>query len=191
MLARGARLLSRRTCPNFGARTSPSFSATARQRSEASPLPSTPSVQPAAATEDRRSKVAVEARKSPYLRFGLKPGEAEKLQLGPAMMREVSLSNASRAEVWAVERQRIIEHFARRRGDTGSPEVQVALLTARILSLAAHIREHHKDNHSKRGLMALVNQRKKMVAYMRREGKEKRYIRLKESMPVMPHATRS
>eukprot|EP00656_Telonema_subtile_P014503 TRINITY_DN1743_c0_g1_i1.p1 TRINITY_DN1743_c0_g1~~TRINITY_DN1743_c0_g1_i1.p1 ORF type:complete len:123 (+),score=31.82 TRINITY_DN1743_c0_g1_i1:190-558(+) len=114
-------------------------------------------------------------------RYGLKPGEAEELGLGPAMLRQVDLVNASSAEISQVERQRIVEYFGRRKGDTGSAEVQAALLTAQIKSVAKHVTDHHKDKHSKRGLMGLVNQRKKLVKYMKRTGVEERYLELQKT----------
>ena len=58
--------------------------------------------------------------------------------------------------------------FAKHEGDTGSPEVQVALLTARINELTEHLREHKKDHHSRRGLLMLVGQRRRLLNYLRR-----------------------
>merc|ERR1711865_653256 len=121
------------------------------------------------------------------LRYGLQETEAEIFHLGAAMLRQADLVNASRSEVTAVERQRIVQHFQRRKGDTGSPEVQVALLTARISSLAAHIKEHYHDKHSKRGLMALVEQRKKLTAYMKRTGANDRYLELNATLDPIGH----
>ena len=60
----------------------------------------------------------------------------------------------------------VITGSAQREGDTGSPEVQVALLTARINQLTEHLREHKHDFHSRRGLMMMVGQRKRMLAYL-------------------------
>jgi len=60
----------------------------------------------------------------------------------------------------------VITGNAQREGDTGSPEVQVALLTARINQLTDHLREHKHDFHSRRGLMMMVGQRKRMLAYL-------------------------
>ncbi|MGH3442216.1 MAG: 30S ribosomal protein S15 [Nitriliruptorales bacterium] len=65
------------------------------------------------------------------------------------------------------EKQAIIDKFARTEGDTGSPEVQVALLTARIDDLTEHLRTHAKDHHSRRGLLKLVGQRKRLLGYLR------------------------
>jgi small subunit ribosomal protein S15 len=62
----------------------------------------------------------------------------------------------------------VIHRFAKHEGDTGSPEVQVALLTARINELTEHLREHKKDHHSRRGLLMMVGQRRRLLSYLRR-----------------------
>jgi small subunit ribosomal protein S15 len=66
-------------------------------------------------------------------------------------------------------REATISEYATREGDTGSPEVQVALLTARIQSLTEHLRRFPKDNHSRRGLLKLVGQRRRLLAYLVRK----------------------
>jgi len=65
------------------------------------------------------------------------------------------------------DKQTIIERFAREPGDTGSPEVQVALLTQRITHLTGHLQEHKHDHHSRRGLLMLVGQRRRLLNYLR------------------------
>lgn len=65
------------------------------------------------------------------------------------------------------DKQTIIERFARQPGDTGSPEVQVALLTQRITHLTGHLQEHKHDHHSRRGLLMLVGQRRRLLNYLR------------------------
>ena len=64
------------------------------------------------------------------------------------------------------EKQEIMTGYATKEGDTGSPEVQVALLTERIRSLTDHLRSFPKDNHSRRGLLKLVGQRRRLLAYL-------------------------
>jgi len=64
------------------------------------------------------------------------------------------------------EKARVIKEFATKEGDTGSPEVQVAILTSRITTLTEHFKSHKKDNHSRRGLLALVAQRRKLLDYV-------------------------
>ncbi|MCC5985019.1 MAG: 30S ribosomal protein S15 [Rhodobacteraceae bacterium] len=65
------------------------------------------------------------------------------------------------------EKTRTIQEFARSEGDTGSPEVQVAVLTRRIATLTEHFKTHKKDNHSRRGLLKLVATRRKLLDYLR------------------------
>lgn len=67
----------------------------------------------------------------------------------------------------AVQKQAVIEEYRLSPTDTGSPEVQVALLTAHIAHLSPHFAEHKKDNHSRRGLLRMVNQRRKLLDYLK------------------------
>jgi small subunit ribosomal protein S15 len=69
----------------------------------------------------------------------------------------------------ADQKQEIVKDFQRTDGDTGSPEVQVALLTARIAHLTQHFASHKQDHHSRRGLLKLVNQRRKLLDYLKRK----------------------
>ncbi len=69
----------------------------------------------------------------------------------------------------ADQKQEIVKDFQRTDGDTGSPEVQVALLTARIQHLTQHFSSHKQDHHSRRGLLKLVNQRRKLLDYLKRK----------------------
>ncbi|MBQ9742397.1 MAG: 30S ribosomal protein S15 [Ruminococcus sp.] len=64
------------------------------------------------------------------------------------------------------EKIAIINEYALHEGDTGSPEVQIALLTKRINDLTAHLKEHKKDHHSRRGLLKMVGQRRALLAYL-------------------------
>lgn len=66
------------------------------------------------------------------------------------------------------DKQRLISDYATTGGDTGSPEVQVALLTARINHLTEHLRTHQKDHHSRRGLLQLVGRRRRLLDYVQR-----------------------
>lgn len=65
------------------------------------------------------------------------------------------------------EKQEIISEYQREEGDTGSPEVQIALLTARIGELTDHLKEHKNDHHSRRGLLKMVGRRKKLLNYLK------------------------
>jgi len=71
------------------------------------------------------------------------------------------------------EKQAIIERFARTPGDTGSPEVQVALLTQRISHLTEHLQTHKLDHHTRRGLLLLVGQRRRLLNYLRKRDIER------------------
>ena len=62
----------------------------------------------------------------------------------------------------------IIKEYARTEGDTGSPEVQVAVLTARIEELTEHLKVHHKDHHSRRGLLKMVGKRRALLSYLKK-----------------------
>jgi small subunit ribosomal protein S15 len=79
------------------------------------------------------------------------------------------------------DKQTIIDRFARVPGDTGSPEVQIALLTQRISHLTAHLQEHHLDHHTRRGLLLLVGKRRRLLNYLRRQDIE-RYRSLIEEL---------
>ena len=70
--------------------------------------------------------------------------------------------------VTAEKKQEIISDNARQSNDTGSPEVQVAILTERIKNLTEHFKAHHKDNHSRRGLLAMVNKRRSLLDYLKK-----------------------
>ena len=69
--------------------------------------------------------------------------------------------------ITAEDKEQTIKDFARAEGDTGSPEVQVAVLTKRIANLTEHFKTHKKDNHSRRGLLTLVATRRKLLDYVR------------------------
>jgi small subunit ribosomal protein S15 len=69
----------------------------------------------------------------------------------------------------AVSKAQIVQQYQRAKGDTGSPEVQAALLTARINELTEHFKTHVKDHHSRRGLLKMVSQRRKLLDYLKTE----------------------
>jgi small subunit ribosomal protein S15 len=87
----------------------------------------------------------------------------------------MSISTSRKAEV--------IKANATKSGDTGSPEVQVAILSERITNLTEHFKTHVKDNHSRRGLLKLVSQRRQLLDYLRRTD-EKRYKGLIEKLGI-------
>ena len=69
--------------------------------------------------------------------------------------------------ITAEEKARVMKEFATKAGDTGSPEVQVAILSSRIATLTEHFKSHVKDNHSRRGLLKMVSQRRKLLDYLK------------------------
>ncbi|MET0269745.1 MAG: 30S ribosomal protein S15 [Sphingomonas sp.] len=71
--------------------------------------------------------------------------------------------------ITAERKEALIKDHARAEGDTGSPEVQVAILTERITNLTEHFKTHAKDNHSRRGLLMLVNKRRSLLDYLRKK----------------------
>ena len=75
--------------------------------------------------------------------------------------------------VTAERKQEIIKDNAQAKGDTGSPEVQVAILTERIVNLTEHFKTHAKDNHSRRGLLMLVNKRRSLLDYLKKKDAER------------------
>ena len=75
--------------------------------------------------------------------------------------------------VTAERKQELISDNGRAKGDTGSPEVQVAILTERINNLTDHFKNHAKDNHSRRGLLMMVNKRRTLLDYLKREDAER------------------
>ncbi|MFN7834647.1 MAG: 30S ribosomal protein S15 [Burkholderiaceae bacterium] len=71
-----------------------------------------------------------------------------------------------------IKKSEIVANYQRAEGDTGSPEVQVALLTARINELSEHFKAHKKDHHSRRGLLKMVSRRRKLLDYLKRKHAE-------------------
>ena len=76
--------------------------------------------------------------------------------------------------ITAEEKAKVMKEFGNKEGDTGSPEVQVAILSSRIATLTEHFKTHKKDNHSRRGLLKLVALRRKLLDYVKKKD-EKRY----------------
>ncbi len=81
------------------------------------------------------------------------------------------------------DKKSLIKDYATKEGDTGSPEVQVAILTKRILNLTEHFKTHKKDNHSRRGLLKMVSLRRKLLDYVR-EKDESRYKELIKRLEI-------
>jgi len=85
--------------------------------------------------------------------------------------------------ITAGRKAEVIKSFALKAGDTGSPEVQVAILSERINNLTEHFKTHSKDNHSRRGLLKLVSQRRKLLDYIKKSD-EARYKNLIERLNI-------
>ena len=81
------------------------------------------------------------------------------------------------------EKQNYVEQFGKDNGDTGSPEVQVAILTHRIRELTDHVKNHKKDHHTRRGLVQLVSKRKKMLKYLMRANPSS-YVKLIKELSI-------
>jgi len=85
--------------------------------------------------------------------------------------------------ITAERKQELIKEYGRKDGDTGSPEVQVAVLTERIRNLTDHLGGHKKDHHSRRGLLIMVGQRRRLLDYLRKKD-ESRYAELIKSLGI-------
>lgn len=78
------------------------------------------------------------------------------------------------------EKKELIKKFAREKGDTGSPEIQIALLSTKIDKLANHLKEHKKDVHSRRGLLAMVAKRRRLLSYLQKKDETRYKLLIKE-----------
>lgn len=81
------------------------------------------------------------------------------------------------------EKQSILKKFALHEGDTGSPEVQIALLSQQIDSLTEHLKSHKKDNHSRKGLLNMVGKRRRLIQYLK-SSEEERYAALAKKLKM-------
>ncbi len=78
------------------------------------------------------------------------------------------------------EKKQLIKKFAREKGDTGSPEIQIALLSTKIDKLAEHLKEHKKDVHSRRGLLSMVAKRRRLLSYLQKKDEVRYKALIKE-----------
>lgn len=85
--------------------------------------------------------------------------------------------------ITAERKNALIKEYAQKAGDTGSPEVQIAILTERITNLTEHFKTHAKDNHSRRGLLKLVSQRRSLLDYLKKK-EESRYKTVIEKLGI-------
>jgi small subunit ribosomal protein S15 len=101
------------------------------------------------------------------LRFGVSESQASEL---PPLVRQVlDPKNASAGEVQQMVQRKIMQDFRIHELDTGSPEVQIAVLSARISYLTGHLKQHKKDKSAQRGMLLLVQQRRRLLQYLRGE----------------------
>ncbi|WP_378945086.1 30S ribosomal protein S15 [Mesorhizobium sp. ANAO-SY3R2] len=87
----------------------------------------------------------------------------------PRASRFLQIERKNTMSITAERKAELMTQFATVKGDTGSPEVQVAILSERIKNLTEHFKDHKKDNHSRRGLLALVSQRRSLLDYLKRK----------------------
>src|SRR3546814_5805580 len=90
--------------------------------------------------------------------------------------------------ITAERKQELIKEHSRQDGDTGSPEVQVAILTERITNLTEHFKGHHKDNHSRRGLLMLVNKRRSLLDYLKKKDRSEEHTSELQSLMRISYA---
>ena len=117
----------------------------------------------------RKPKKAAKKRKTAAKPKTKKPAKKAAKAKKATKKGELDLPNMTKGK--------IIKEFATHDGDTGSPEVQIALITSRVLQLADHLKSHKKDHHSRRGLLQMVGKRRRLLQYLKRKD-EKRYKEL-------------
>ena len=127
------------------------------------------------ATKTAKTAKAVKETKEP------KKATATKTTKVAKPTKAAAKAAADEAAIPSPEKQEIIVQFALKSGDTGSPEVQVALLTRRIEKLVEHLRGNPHDNHSRRGLLGIVSKRRRLLNYLEKKDK-KRFVQIKEKL---------
>ncbi len=112
-----------------------------------------------------------------------KPKAKKQKVAAPALKKaaKAPAAKASVATIPSAEKQEVIVQFAMKTGDTGSPEVQVALLTKRIEKLVGHLKSNPSDNHSRRGLLGIVSKRRRLLHYLYKKD-EKRYKEISQKL---------
>lgn len=121
--------------------------------------------------------------KAPAVKIVAKTKEAPKVKMSARAKAEAKVAAAVKAQPTngIKEKSKIISEFAVKQNDTGSPEVQIALLSTRITKLSTHLEQNKKDNHSRRGLLGLISKRRRLLIYL--QGKdEKRYNELAKKL---------
>jgi small subunit ribosomal protein S15 len=117
-------------------------------------------------------------------RAGRHPGPADRERRVPAALAaDPRTRKETTMSITAERKTALVKQFAQKSGDTGSPEVQVAILTERITNLTEHFKTHAKDNHSRRGLLKMVSQRRSLLDYVKKKD-EARYRTLIETLGI-------
>lgn len=106
--------------------------------------------------------------KAPKVASTKKVAKASKTEEPTAEASQTSAKGATKSQEWiaSASKQELINEFATKSGDTGSPEVQVALATHKILNLTMHLEQNPKDNHSRRGLLKVISKRRRILNYL-------------------------
>lgn len=129
-----------------------------------------------------KSAKVVKETKEPKKAVAVKEPKATKpAKITKATKAAAAKAAADEAAIPSPEKQEIIVQYALKDGDTGSPEVQVALLTRRIEKLVEHLRGNPHDNHSRRGLLGIVSKRRRLLNYLEKKDK-KRFVQIKEKL---------
>jgi small subunit ribosomal protein S15 len=119
-------------------------------------------------------------KKAPVAKVA-KPAKVAKAVKPTKASKAAAKAQAEESAIPSPEKQEIIAQFAVKTGDTGSPEVQVALLTRRVEKLVGHLRSNPHDNHSRRGLLGIVSKRRRLLNYLEKKDK-KRFVQIKEKL---------
>ena len=119
-------------------------------------------------------------KKAPVAKVA-KPAKVAKAVKPTKASKAAAKAQAEESAIPSPEKQEIIAQFAVKTGDTGSPEVQVALLTRRVEKLVGHLRSNPHDNHSRRGLLGIVSKRRRLLNYLEKKDK-KRFTQIKEKL---------
>ena len=127
------------------------------------------------------AKVVKETKEQKKVVAVKEPKAAKPAKITKATKAAAAKAAADEAAIPSPEKQEIIVQYALKDGDTGSPEVQVALLTRRIEKLVEHLRGNPHDNHSRRGLLGIVSKRRRLLNYLEKKDK-KRFVQIKEKL---------
>lgn len=132
---------------------------------------------PAAEKKSLKKSTATKKKAAKKSEVKKKVKETSSTSSGQATKRTSAKKKIDPKKLFDSSKQELIEHFAQKRGDTGSPEVQIALASQKIHNLTQHLEENPKDNHSRRGLLKIISKRRRIIHYLETKD-EKRYKEL-------------